>query len=164
MLIEQMRRTGASYGRHPRGSFHTAHQTVAVLSRLWTHGKKAVVATLASLSVRCWASATRFVFRVPGRLSAHSRFISLLCPVPGVLGRCGGAPAGSTRACAATCECGALSARKHGYPSCQSASAQKSEHPETRANSPASDEGDWKRGGCARNPRCFSTGSFQSYF
>jgi transposase len=54
----------------------------------------------------------------------------------------GGAPAGSTRA---------------SFPTCQSASAQKSEHPETRANRPAFDEGDWKRGECARNPRCFST-------
>src|SRR5260370_38328733 len=136
MFIEQLRRTGASYGRHPRGSLHTTHQTVTVLSRLRAHSEKAVVAALASLSVWCWTSATRFVFRVPGSLSAHSRFISLLCPVPGVLGRCGGAPAGSTRACPSTCECGAVVAPKHGYPSCRSASAQKPEHPETRAAAP----------------------------
>src|SRR5260370_38717883 len=86
------------YGRHPLGSFHTTHQAVAVLSRLRAHGEKAVVAALAPLSVRGRASATRSVLRLPGSVSAHSRFIPLLCTVPGVLVRCESAPEGSTGA------------------------------------------------------------------
>jgi hypothetical protein len=43
---------------------------------------------------------------------------------------------GSTRASATTRECGAVLAPKHGYPSCQSASASKSERSHTRAAFP----------------------------
>jgi hypothetical protein len=53
-----------------------------------------------------------------------------------VLGRCGGAPAGRTRASNATRERGAALAPKHGHPPCQSASARKSERTHTRVRLP----------------------------
>jgi hypothetical protein len=49
MLIEILRRTGASHGRHPARGFHTQHQTVAVLSWLRSLRQKATLAALASV-------------------------------------------------------------------------------------------------------------------
>jgi hypothetical protein len=51
MFIALLKRTGASYGRHPGRSSHAQHQTVAVLSWLRSMCAQAVVAALASVSL-----------------------------------------------------------------------------------------------------------------
>ncbi|SRR5579871_2194377 len=51
MFIESLRRTGASHGRHPGGSPHAQHQTLAVLSRLRPVHSQTVVAALARVSL-----------------------------------------------------------------------------------------------------------------
>ena len=69
----------------------------------WCHGcgkarEKAALAALAHVPLWNRAGAARPVLCVSGRLSRSSRSHPLVCPVCRSLGRCGGAPAGSTRA------------------------------------------------------------------
>ena len=52
MLMELLKRTGAAHGRHPARSEDAEDQTLAILSRLWQDGEKAVVAAVAW--VRVW--------------------------------------------------------------------------------------------------------------
>ena len=82
-------------------------------------------------------------------------------PVRAVLGRCRRAPASSTRASQRTRERGASAAPKHGYSSCRSASAQKSERSHTRAAFSLQE----REGGSVEAPLpetpCFSRGSLQ---
>ena len=98
MLIAHLRRTGAAHGRHPDRGSHAQHQTLAILPWLRPDGEKAALAALAPVLVWHWAGAARPVFRLSGRLPRSSRTHPLVCPVCRSLGRCGGAPAGSTRA------------------------------------------------------------------
>ena len=63
MFVELLRRTWASYGRHPARSPHTASQTLTVLSRLRQMCQKAALRALASLplwrpSVLCSGTST----------------------------------------------------------------------------------------------------------
>jgi hypothetical protein len=98
MLMDHLRRTGAAHGRHPARGPHTHNQTQPVLPWLRHLRSQALVTALASLLLWHWASAARPICGVSGRLSRPSRSHSLVCPVRGVLGRCGGAPVGSRRA------------------------------------------------------------------
>src|SRR5215469_9624070 len=113
------------------------------------------------LRMRHWAGAARPVFRVSGCLSGSSRPHSLVCPVPGVLGRCGGAPAGSARASHPMRERGAGPAPKHGHPPCRSASAQKSERSHTRAAFALSERESGSVEAPLRTPPRLSRGSLQ---
>jgi hypothetical protein len=123
MLIDHLRRTGASYGRHPARSSHLLHEALPILSRLREVHSQAALTALAPVRLRHRAGAARPVLCVSGRLSrSSSRSHPLVCPVCHSLGRCGGAPAGSTRASHTTRERGAGRAPKHGYSSCRSAS------------------------------------------
>jgi hypothetical protein len=152
MLIDHLRRTWASHGRHPARGPHSKYQTVAILSWLREVCQKAAVAALAPVPVRHRAGAARPVLGVSGCLPRSSRSHPLVCPVCRSLGGCGGAPAGSTRASHPTRERGAGRAPKHGYPPCRSASAPKSERTHTRASRSRSVEAGWKRGRNAQNP------------
>jgi hypothetical protein len=86
------------YGRHPASGPYSKYQAVPILSRLRQGCQKAAVAALAPVPVRRRPGAARPVLRVSGSLPQPSRSYSLVCPVCRSLGRCGGAPAGSTRA------------------------------------------------------------------
>jgi hypothetical protein len=127
MFVEMLRRTGASHGRHPAGSLHAHDQTQPVLSWLRQMRKKTLIPAMAS--VRLWhrSCPTGSLFRLSRGLSRSSRPHSLVCPVCRSLGRCGGAPAGSIRESATTCERGAEPAPKLWHPQSRSASAQQSE-------------------------------------
>jgi len=54
MFIAWLKRTGAAYGRHPGGSSHAHHQTLAVLSWLRSVCAETVVAALACVSLWHW--------------------------------------------------------------------------------------------------------------
>ncbi len=136
MFIEMLKRTGAAHGRHPDRSSHTQHQTVAVLSWLRQDGEKAPLAAASPVLLRHWTHPAGSLCGVSGCLSRFSRPHPLVCPVRAVLGRCGGAPAGRTRASHPTRECGTDLAPKHGHSPCRSASASKSERTHTRARLP----------------------------
>jgi len=69
-----------------------------LLSRLWSIYPKAALAAASSLRLWHRAGAARPVCGVSGGLPRSSRTLTLVCPVCRSLGRCGGAPAGSTRA------------------------------------------------------------------
>ena len=97
---------------------------------------QAVVAALAPVSL--WhLGAARPLFCISGRLFGPSRSASLVCPVPGVLGRSGTRPAGSIRASYPTCKCEAACASQLRYPRRPSASVQKSKPSDTRARLPS---------------------------
>jgi hypothetical protein len=96
MFVAQLRRTGASHGRHPGGSSYAVEQTEPILSRVRTAGEKALSAAMASVRLWSLAHPTGSLQGLSGRLSRSSRSHSLMCPVVCVLGRCGGAPAGRT--------------------------------------------------------------------
>jgi len=98
MLIDHLKRTGAAHGRHPARSSHPFHETLAMVPWLWRGRQKATLAAVSPVPLRRRAGAARPVLGVPGGLSRPSRSHPLVCPVRSVLGRCGGAPAGSTRA------------------------------------------------------------------
>src|ERR1051326_3580112 len=114
MFIALLKRTGASYGRHPARSPHASDQTLAVLSWLRPVREKAAQAALASVPL--WhLSPARPLLGVSGRLSGSIRCSSLVCPtaVRRRLGRSGARPAGSIRASDTTSECGAACASQH---------------------------------------------------
>jgi hypothetical protein len=130
MLVEHLRRTGATPGRHPDRSVHAEHEAVAVVSWMWRLSQEAALAAVSPVSVWHWPHPARPVLGVSGRLPRSSTPHPLVCSVPAVLGRCrggrGGAPAGSTRASQRTRECGAYGAPKLWHPQSRSASARKS--------------------------------------
>jgi hypothetical protein len=127
MLIDHLRRTVASTG----GILHD--QTLAILPWLRAMHQKTALAALAPVCLWNRPSATGSLCGVSGGLSQSTRYPPLVCPVRRVLGRCGGAPAGSTRATHPTRESGAGLAPKHGHSPCRSASASKFGCTETRA-------------------------------
>jgi hypothetical protein len=98
MLIAHLKRTGAAYGRHPARSSYTLHETVPILPRMRNVRHQAALAALAPVPVRHRAGAARPLLGLSGGPSRSSRSHPLVCPVSAVLGRCGGAPEGSTRA------------------------------------------------------------------
>jgi hypothetical protein len=98
MLIAHLKRTGAPHGRHPARGPHALDETVPMVSWMRDVRHQAALAALAPVLVRHRAGAARPVFRVSGRLPRSSRSHPLVCPVCRSLGRCGGAPEGSTRA------------------------------------------------------------------
>jgi hypothetical protein len=69
MLIDHLRRTWASHGRHPARGSHAFHEAVPILSRLRQDGQKAALAALAPVRLRHRAGAARSVLRVSSRLS-----------------------------------------------------------------------------------------------
>jgi transposase len=69
MLIDHLKRTGVSYGRHPARGSHSFHQTLPVLSWLREGCQKAAVAALAPVPLWRRAGAARSVLCVSGRLS-----------------------------------------------------------------------------------------------
>src|SRR6266581_9406811 len=83
------------------------------------------------------AGATGSLFGVSGRLPRSKTIRSLSGPVPEVLGKCGGALAGSMGGGSPTGERGAGCAPKLWHSQIQSPSAQKSERSHTRASFPA---------------------------
>src|SRR5713226_5784115 len=103
---------------------------------MWSLSQETALAAISSVSVWHWPHPARPVLGVSGGRSRSSNPHPLVCPVCRSLGRCGGAPAGSTRASQRTRERGAGLAPKHGYSSCRSASARKSERSHTRAAVP----------------------------
>lgn len=147
MFIALLKRTGASYGRHPGGSLHTHHQTLAVLSWLRSVCAQTIVAALASVPLWGWPHPARPLLGVSGRLFGPSRSFSLVCPtaVRRQLGR-SGTPAkrrGHGPACAHAYEQllqrakeGQTLPRSLSIPQCQSATAQKSKSSHTRAHTP----------------------------
>jgi hypothetical protein len=74
--------------------------------------------------------------RLSGCLSRSRPTPSLSCPVSAILGRCGGAPAGSMGGSQPTCERGAASAPKLWHSQSWSASAWQSESTHTRVSLP----------------------------
>src|SRR5258708_4840758 len=150
------------HGRHPDRSVHAEHQTVAVVSWMWSLSQETALAAVSPVSMWHWPHPTRPVLGVSGGLSRSSRTLPLVCPVCHSLGRCGGAPAGSTRASSTTRECGAGLAPKHGYSSCQSASAQKSERSHTRAAVPLQEGKRRSVEAPLRTPRALAGGGFRT--
>jgi hypothetical protein len=124
------------YGRHPARSFDAHDQTLPILPRLRAMREETALPAVSSVRLWHWASAARPLLGLFSRLSGPSRAHPLVCPVCHSLGRCGGAPAGSTRANQRTRECGARLAPKLWYPQSRSASARKSERSHTRAAFP----------------------------
>jgi len=122
------------------------------MAEAWDVRPQAALAALAPVPVRRRAGTARSVLGISGSLSRSSRSHPLVCPVCCSLGRCGGAPVGSTRASHPTRERGAGRAPKHGHPPCRSASARKSKRTHTRASRSRSVEAGWKRGRNAQNP------------
>jgi hypothetical protein len=91
MFIDMLRRTGAAHGRHPARSPYTHDQTQPVLSRLRQDAQKAALTALSPVPVWHRSGAARSVLGVSGRLSGYKTTRPLSCPVPEVLGECGGA-------------------------------------------------------------------------
>jgi len=109
---------------------HTRCSKAAKERKLAAHRKslsqEAALAAVSPVSVWRWPHSERPVLCFSGRLPRSSNSSPLVCPVPAVLGRCGGAPAGSTRASERTRECGAVPAPQLWHPQSRSASARKS--------------------------------------
>jgi hypothetical protein len=134
--LRQMRADPAWQAARAIPRTHTFDETVPIVPWMWPDGQKAALAAASPVRVRYRAGSARPVFGVSGRLSRSNRTYPLVCPVCRPLGRCRGAPEGSTRASHPTRERGAGAAPKHGYPPCRSASARKSERSDTRAAFP----------------------------
>src|SRR5260221_3705094 len=103
---------------------------------MWSLSQETALAAISSVSVWHWPHPARPVLGVSGGLSRSSNPHPLVCPVCRSLGRCGGAPAGSTRASTGTRERGAGRAPKLWHLQSWSASARKSERSNTSAAFP----------------------------
>jgi hypothetical protein len=68
MLIDHLKGTGASYGRHPARGPHAKYQAVPILPWLREGCQKAALTAAAPVPVRHRAGAARPVLDVPGRL------------------------------------------------------------------------------------------------
>jgi len=69
MFVAQLRRTGASHGRHPDRSSHTHHAFEPVLPWLRGLREKAAVAALSRVLLRDWSHPAGSVFGLSGSLS-----------------------------------------------------------------------------------------------
>ena len=157
-----LRRTVASTGGTLHRNPHTHHQTLSILSRLRHMRQKAAVAAASHVPLWHRAGAARPLLGVSGRLSRSSRSSHpLVCPVCRSLGRCGGAPAGSTRASQQRANEGQVLPRSMGCPPCRSASARKSERSHTRASFLSPSREEWKRGRTVRTPRVSTGGALR---
>ena len=96
MFVAQLRRTGASHGRHPARSSHAASQTFTVLSWLRTARQKAAVAALASLCLWSRSRAAGPLCSLSGLHALSRSSDPVMCPGGHSLGKCGGALAGRT--------------------------------------------------------------------
>ena len=155
MFIELLRRTVASTG----GTLVEVPTRTTKLSQ-FCHGCGALSRN------RCGSAGTSAPV-ASGRSSATSiprfwppiwiqQISSLVCPVPGVLGRSGARPAGSIRVSIPTRECGADAAPQLRYPRRRSASARKSERTPHKSHALLHRQGTWKRSQNARNLQGFS--------